>query len=51
MIAELVIETGQVTVNEVSWKLKTYEGWVMIEGFRDVQISKVSAGPAGQKME
>jgi len=51
MLAKFVIETGQVTANEVSWKLKTYTGWIITEGFRDVQFSKVWAGPAGQQME
>jgi hypothetical protein len=41
MLAKSVIETGQVTANEDSWQLKTYAGWVITEGFRDVQFSKL----------
>jgi hypothetical protein len=51
MLAKSVIETGQVTANEVSWQLKTYVGWVITEGFMDVQFSKLWVGPAGQQME
>jgi len=41
MLANFVIGTGQVTADEVSWKLNTYAGWVITEGFRDVQFSKL----------
>jgi len=51
MLANFVIGTGQVTADEVSWKLNTYAGWVITEGFRDVQFSKLWVGPAGQQME
>ena len=51
MIAKFVIERGEVTADEVSWQLKTYTGWVITVGFRDVQFSKVWVGPAGQQME
>jgi hypothetical protein len=46
MLAKFIIETGQVTANEVSWKLKTYTGWIITEGFRDVsRWSESCLGP------
>jgi hypothetical protein len=47
MLAKFIIETVQVTANNVSCKLKTYKGWIRTEGFRDVQFGKACVGQMG----